>query len=60
MLQALFCPNSMLQFFVAVVNGKKAIKTSNEAKLFLDAICDQEDRASGAERLEAAADGLTV
>lgn len=33
------------KFFFAAVDGKRRIQTSGDAKLFLSAVCDQEDRA---------------
>src|ERR1700753_1313925 len=32
------------RFFFAIVDGKRQIQTSDDSKLFLGAICDQEDR----------------
>jgi len=46
------------KFLTAVVDGKRAIKNAADAKLFLEAICDQEDRSSCVEKLVAAPQGL--
>ena len=41
-----------------IFEGKRAIKNTNDAKLFLEAICDQQDRSSCIEKLVAAPQGL--
>lgn len=46
------------RFFVAVIDGKRAVKTTKDAKLFLEAICDQQDRSDCVEKLVAARQGL--
>ena len=46
------------KFLTAVIDGKRAVKNTNDAKLFLEAICDQEDRSGCVEKLVAAPQGL--
>ena len=46
------------KFFAAVIDGKRAIKNTNDAKIFLDSICNQSDRSSCIEKLVAATHGL--
>lgn len=41
------------KLFLSTIRGNKTIKTSNDAKLFLEAICDQEDHVTCVERLSA-------
>ena len=51
--------SSRLQKFLsAVIDGKRAIKNTNDAKLFLEAICDHQDRSGCVEKLVAAPQGL--
>ncbi|KAI4103575.1 MAG: hypothetical protein L6R37_003720 [Teloschistes peruensis] len=50
--------NRLRKLFSAVIDGKRAIKTTNDAKLFLEAICDQQDRSGCVEKLVAAPQGL--
>jgi replication-associated recombination protein RarA len=46
------------KLFFAVIDGKKAIKNRNDAKLFLEAMCSQKDRSRCVEKLAASSDGL--
>ncbi|OCL14801.1 putative AAA family ATPase [Glonium stellatum] len=46
------------KFFTAVLDGKRAIKNTGDAKLFLEALCDQQDRSSCVEKLVVASQGL--
>lgn len=46
------------KLFTAVIHGKRAIKNANDSKLFLEALCDQQDRVNCVERLLAAPQGL--
>ena len=48
------------KFFTGVIDGKRALKNANDARLFLEAVCDRQDRASCIERLVAAPQGLQV
>ena len=50
--------NRLRKLFTAITDGRRAVKNSNDAKLFLEAICDQQDRAGCIERLVAAPQGL--
>ena len=50
--------NRLRKLFTAITDGKRAVKNSNDAKLFLEAICDQQDRSSCIERLVASPQGL--
>ena len=50
--------NRLRKLFTAITDGRRAVKNSNDAKLFLEAICDQQDRSSCIERLVAAPQGL--
>lgn len=46
------------KLFNAIIYRKRAIKNANDAKLFLEATCHQEDRSSCVEKLVAAPQGL--
>ncbi|KAL9584330.1 MAG: hypothetical protein Q9212_002190 [Teloschistes hypoglaucus] len=50
--------NRLRKLFSAVIDGKRAVKSTNDAKLFLEAICDQQDRSNCVEKLVAAPQGL--
>ncbi|KAI4198852.1 MAG: hypothetical protein LQ350_005001 [Teloschistes chrysophthalmus] len=50
--------NRLRKLFSAVIDGKRAVKTTNDARLFLEAICDQRDRSGCVEKLVAAPQGL--
>ena len=50
--------NRFRKFFAAVIAGKRAVKNTNDGKLFLEAICDQQDRSDCIEKLMAAPQGL--
>ena len=50
--------NRLRKVFTAILDGKRAVKNTNDAKLFLEAICDQQDRSGCVERLVAAPQGL--
>ena len=50
--------NRLRKFFAAVIGGKRAVKNTNDAKLFLEAICDQQDRSNCIEKLMTAPQGL--
>lgn len=50
--------NRLRKFLTAVIDGKRAVKNTNDAKLFLEAICDQQDRSGCVEKLVAAPQGL--
>ena len=50
--------NRFRKFFAAVIAGKRAVKNRNDTKLFLEAICDQQDRSDCIEKLVAARQGL--
>ena len=46
------------KYLAAVINGKRAVKNTNDAQLFLEALCDQQDRSGCIEKLVAAPYGL--
>ncbi|RFU29072.1 hypothetical protein B7463_g7259, partial [Scytalidium lignicola] len=50
--------NRLHKFFFAALKGERAIASPNEAKLFLEAVCDREDPSRCIESLVAAAHGL--
>ena len=50
--------NRLRKVFTAIVDGKRAVKNTNDAKLFLEAVCDQQDRSACVEKLVAAPQGL--
>ena len=50
--------NRLRKLFTAITNGRRAVKSSDDAKLFLEAICHQQDRPGCIERLVAAPQGL--
>ena len=50
--------NRLRKLFTAITDGRRAVKNVNDAKLFLEAICDQQDRSGCIERLVAAPQGL--
>ncbi|KAI9856280.1 MAG: hypothetical protein M1824_005494 [Vezdaea acicularis] len=45
-------------YFNQILQGKRSVKSLNDAKRFLEAICDQEDPSGCIERLIASAEGL--
>ena len=50
--------NRLRKLFTAITDGRRAVKNSNDARLFLEAICHQPDRPGCIERLVAAPEGL--
>ena len=50
--------NWLQKVLAAFVGGKRAVKNANDAKLFIEAICNQQDRSGCAERLVGAPQGL--
>ena len=48
----------LAKFLTAVLSDKRGIKNANDAKIFLEAICNQQDRTACIEKLVAAPQGL--
>lgn len=46
------------KLFIAITEGKKAIQNANDAKIFIEAVCSDQERSSCVEKLVAAPQGL--
>lgn len=50
--------NLSRKFLFAVLDGKRVIKSPKDARLFLEAVCSEQDRSSTVEKLVASSHGL--